>query len=219
MFSPEGDRLSFCHRCLYKLLLCTAKGHQLSSPCYSLTLRQDSPVCPALMESTRLPSVRQPVSCDVVWVENWVGVMSQESGDRREAMWRNLASISVYNRSPGDLHRPKPWNLMRYKTFQNNKLRVSLSSYLPVNKIVRVQPEIDRIQWCKCPSSQQNRDHGRLWDVLTIIADMKRLSLWILKPFSINWGIYIMYCLTVNAYHRQQVRRYDNYIFSSSSSF
>lgn len=34
--------------------------------------------------------------------------MRQKNSDRGEAMWMNLASVSVCNRSPGDLHGPKP---------------------------------------------------------------------------------------------------------------
>lgn len=99
-------------------------------PCCSVTLRQESPCCPTLMESTQRPSVRQLVSCNVLWVERWVGVMSQKSSDRGDAMWRNLASISVCNRSPGDLQ--GAWNLMRYDRF----LDQFMSSYLCVNSQV-----------------------------------------------------------------------------------
>lgn len=95
------------HTCINSVIVPSRRTPTALS-CCSVTLRQDSPSCPALMESTQRPSVRQPVSCDVVWVESWVGVMSQKSSDGGEATRRNLASISVCNRSPVDLHGPNP---------------------------------------------------------------------------------------------------------------
>lgn len=128
-----------CHSFL-PTILNSVKVHSKRTPtalpCCSVTLRQESPCCPTLMESTQRPSVRQPVSCNVLWVERWVGVMSQKSSDRGEAMWRNLASISVCNRSSGDLH--GAWNLLRYDRF----LDQFMSSYLCVNSAVRLLPEI-----------------------------------------------------------------------------
>lgn len=137
------------------------------------------------MESTWRPSVRQPVSCDVVWEGNWVGVMSQKSSDRGEAMWRNLASISVCNRSLDDLQ-GQNLEISHIKTFQisNHRRTLCLHIYY-IFKQDRVQTRFDQMHNCytmPCLTCENRTEAvaGKVWDALTSTISRKHLSPWIL---------------------------------------
>lgn len=65
-----------------------------------------------------------------------------------------------------------------------------MSSYLPVNKIVRLQPEIDQIQCLDCAT-------GAVWDALTIIHYMKHLPPLILTE---TFFIQLSYCMLCTFY-------------------